>query len=72
MPITSTKGITDELLSAGPTVPLWPTAGQALGISRSHAYTLARSGQFPVKVLKLGASYRCITADLLSLLGIES
>lgn len=52
------------------TVPLWPTAGEAIGISRSTAYKLARTGKFPVRVLRLGASYRVITADLRELLGI--
>ncbi|MBV8542555.1 MAG: hypothetical protein JO063_10060 [Pseudonocardiales bacterium] len=32
---------------------------------------MARAGEFPVPVLRLGASYRVRTADLLTLLGIE-
>lgn len=60
--------IMEELRCAGPTVSLWPTAGQALGISRSHAYKAAREDQFPAKVIKVGATYRVVTADLLHLL----
>lgn len=58
----------EDLRRSGPTVSMWPTAGQALGISKSHAYKLARDGQFPAKVIKVGAVYRVITADLLRLL----
>lgn len=58
----------EELQNAGPTVSLWPTAGQAIGISKSHAYKLAREGQFPAKVIRVGASYRVVTASLLQLL----
>ncbi len=49
-----------------------PFANNALGISRAHGYALAKRGQYPVKVLKLGSSYRVITADLLNVLGITS
>ena len=58
----------EDLHNAGPTVPLWPIAGQAIGISKSHTYKLARDDQFPAKVIKVGASYRVVTADLLRLL----
>lgn len=58
----------EDLHNAGPTVPLWPTAGQMIGISKSHTYKLARDDQFPAKVIKVGASYRVVTADLLRLL----
>lgn len=45
-----------------------PTAALALGLSRSHAYALARAGQFPAKVLIAGGRMRVITASLLALL----
>ena len=65
------RTIQSELLEAGPTVDL-PIANSALGISRAHGYALAKRGEYPVKVLKLGCSYRVITADLLNVLGIAS
>jgi len=65
------RTIQSELLEAGPTVDL-PIANSALGISRAHGYALAKRGEYPVKVLKLGCSYRVITADLLNVLGITS
>ncbi|MGV9826999.1 DNA-binding protein [Gordonia sp. NPDC003429] len=58
----------EDLHNAGPTVSLWPIAGQMIGISKSHTYKLARDDQFPAKVIKVGASYRVVTADLLRLL----
>lgn len=30
-----------------PTVPLWPTAGQALGLQRSATYAAAKRGDIP-------------------------
>ncbi|MET4611053.1 putative DNA-binding transcriptional regulator AlpA [Rhodococcus sp. PvR044] len=61
-----------DLAEAGLTVPLWPTAGQAVGVSKSHAYALARRGEFPVRVLRLGAAYRVVTAELQALLGLPT
>lgn len=48
------------------------TAGRLLGIGRTTAYQLARHGQFPVPVLRIGSSYRVPTAPLLSLLGVSA
>jgi hypothetical protein len=45
------------------------TAGRAVGIGRTKSYELARAGEFPVPVLRLGNSYRVTRADLLRLLG---
>lgn len=62
---------TRALAQSGPTVPLWPDAAQAVGVSKSHAYALAKRGEFPVRVLRLGQTYRVVTVELLKLLGIE-
>lgn len=61
----------EALLALPAAVDLWPTAGQALSLGRSKTYELARAGQFPVRVLRLGNSYRVPTAELLALLGID-
>jgi predicted DNA-binding transcriptional regulator AlpA len=45
------------------------TAGRALGIGRSLSYELAHNGTFPVRVMRLGSSYRVTRADLLTYLG---
>ncbi len=47
------------------------TAGRALGIGRTTAYELARRGEFPCRVLRVGASYRVPTAELLKVLGVD-
>lgn len=61
----------DALLALPAAVELWPTAGQVLGLGRSKTYELARAGQFPVRVLRLGNAYRVPTAELLALLSID-
>lgn len=59
----------DELLAL-PVVVDVETAGQALGIGRTKAFQLAKAGEFPVPVLRLGAKYRVPTGALLTLLGV--
>ena len=59
-----------ELLTLPVTVDV-TTAARALGLGRSTAYDLARRGEFPCRVLRIGSSYRIPTADLLRVLGIE-
>jgi hypothetical protein len=60
----------DELLTLPAVIDL-DTANRALMIGRSTGYGLAKREQYPVKVLRLGNAYRVVTADLLSLLGLE-
>jgi conjugative relaxase-like TrwC/TraI family protein len=60
-----------ELRSLPPTIDL-PTAARALGCGRTLAYTLARRGRFPCRVLRLGQRYLVPTADLLHLLGLTT
>lgn len=48
-----------------------PTAGRALGMGSTLAYELAKAGQFPCPVLRLGARlYKVPRAGLLEALGI--
>ncbi|MEU8802520.1 MULTISPECIES: helix-turn-helix domain-containing protein [unclassified Spirillospora] len=56
----------DEL----PTVVSIVTAARALGLSRTYAYELAKRGDFPCRVIRIGAAYRVPTAELLKLLGV--
>ncbi|MEV7656255.1 integrase [Streptomyces anulatus] len=53
-----------------PTVAL-ETANKVLSIGRSTGYGLAKRGEYPCKVLKLGNAYRVVTADLQRLVGVE-
>ncbi len=47
------------------------TAGAVLGIGRTSVYRLARTGAFPVPVLKVGNRYVVAVAHLLKAIGIE-
>lgn len=60
----------DEVLELPVSVDL-ETAGQCFGIGRTKAHELARNGEFPCKVLRLGVKYRVTRAELLRVLGIE-
>lgn len=69
---TKGPGLTATELRALPAmVPAWPTAGQAFRLGRNATYQLIATGEFPVKVHKLGRAYRCVTADILAALGVE-
>ncbi|MFF0249644.1 hypothetical protein ACWEU6_17870 [Streptosporangium sandarakinum] len=59
----------DELLALPVAVDL-VTAGRAWGIGRTKAHELARRGEFPCPVLRLGNAYRVTRADLLRSLGV--
>lgn len=60
----------DELLAL-PAVTDLTTAARALDIGRTRAFELARRGEFPVPVLRVGVTYRVPTAPLLELLGLN-
>ncbi len=64
MPITITQ------LRAMPATVDLMTAASALGVGRTKAYDLAKHGQFPCRVIRIGDIYRIPTAGLLELLGI--
>ncbi|NBE51177.1 hypothetical protein [Streptomyces boluensis] len=65
------RGLTGDELLALPAVIDLDTSNRALMIGRSTGYGLAKQGEYPVKVLRLGNAYRVVTADLLRLLGLE-
>ncbi|WNF27825.1 hypothetical protein RI138_13880 [Streptomyces sp. C11-1] len=61
----------EELLELPAAVDL-ETGNRALGLGRSKGYELAKRGQYPCRVLRLGNAYRVVTADLLNLLGLAA
>ena len=65
MPVTLAQ------LRATATVDLM-TAAAALGLGRTKAYELARRGQFPCRVIRIGEVYRIPTPGLLELLGVAA
>ncbi|MFB6567872.1 MULTISPECIES: hypothetical protein [Streptomyces] len=66
------KGMTREELLALPAAVDLETGNRALGLGRSKGYALAKRGQYPCRVLRLGHAYRVVTADLLELLGLAA
>lgn len=70
-PKKAIRALTRDEILALPAVTDLVTAGRAFDIGRSKAHELARRGEFPVPVLRLGKTYKVRTADLLRLLGIE-
>lgn len=46
------------------------TANRALCLSRTTGYDMAKRGEYPVPLLRLGTQYRARRADLLTLLGV--
>lgn len=57
-------------LRGGPPAVDLQTAARVLGLGRTKAYELARRGEFPVPVRRIGTSYRVPVAGLLDYLGI--
>jgi hypothetical protein len=66
------KGMSRQELLALPVAVDLDTGNRALGLGRSKGYALAKRGQYPCKVLRLGNAYRVVTADLLGLLGLAA
>jgi hypothetical protein len=66
------KGMTREELLALPAAVDLDIGNRALGLGRSKGYELAKRGEYPCKVLRLGKAYRVVTADLLNLLGLAA
>ncbi len=65
------KGMSAEELQALPVSIGIVTAGRAFSIGRTKAHELARRGDFPCPVLRLGNRYRVTRADLLRALGVD-
>jgi len=61
---------TAEVLSLPAMVPL-DDSNRAIHCGRTLGYALAKAGDYPVPVHRLGNQYRVARADLLRFLGIE-
>jgi hypothetical protein len=55
-----------------PVCDLWPTAGQALGLSRQTTYDLADQGEFPIEVLRIGRRRKVRTVELRRYVGLDT
>lgn len=49
-----------------------PRAAELLGISASSAYSAARNGKFPTRIIQISGRYVVPTKPLLELLGLDS
>ncbi len=63
--------MTADEVRALPAVLDLPTAARVLGVGRTIAYELVRSGRWPTPVLRLGKLIRVPTAPLVDLLGLD-
>lgn len=64
---TSNRPTLKDIASWPAVVPV-KQAASAFGISRSTAYELIQSGDFPAKVVRLGGRYTVLTASILNVL----
>jgi hypothetical protein len=64
------QAMTEAELLALPSAVDLTTAGRAFGIGRTKAFELARAGEFPVKVLRVGRKFRVPKAAILEALGV--
>jgi len=56
-------------IRARPTVPLWPHAAKALGVSRGSIYAAASRGE--IDTIRIGRSIKVVSASLRRGLGLE-
>lgn len=60
----------DELLALPVAIDL-DTSNRVLNIGRTKGFLLAKRGQYPCRVMRIGNTYRVSRADLLRLLNID-
>jgi hypothetical protein len=60
----------DELLALPVSVDL-VTAGRAFGLGRTKAFQLAKDGEFPCRVIRVGIKYRVPRSAIFEALGID-
>ncbi|MFJ1707124.1 integrase [Kitasatospora sp. NPDC088346] len=53
-----------------PTCVTLTTANRSLGLGRTAGYDLAKSGQYPVPLIRAGKAYRVSTIELAKVLGL--
>ncbi|WP_242642468.1 helix-turn-helix domain-containing protein [Lentzea alba] len=66
------KPLTVAEVMALPAVVDIVVAGRAFGLGRTTSYALARKGEFPCRVVRVGSAYRVPTAELRRELGLEA
>lgn len=66
------KGMAQTELEALPVAFDLGVAARAFGMGRTKAYDLAKRGEFPCRVLRIGNAYRVTRADLRRSLGLDA
>lgn len=66
----ASSSMTEEQVRNLPPVVDVPTAAAVLGVGRTAAYELIRTGAWPTPVLRLGKLIRIPSAPLLELVGV--
>lgn len=59
-----------EEIKTKPTVPVWPHAGKALGLTKGGAYAAAARDE--IEVLRFGRLIKAVSAPLRKRLGLEA
>lgn len=70
-PATGGEVWTEERIRALGAITDLPTAGRVFGLGRALSYELARTGGFPVPVIRVGARYKVPVAGILTALGLQ-
>jgi hypothetical protein len=68
--VNELKMTMDELLALPVSVDLL-TAGRAFGLGRTKAHEMAKAGDFPCRVLRVGNRYRVPRSAIFEVLGIN-
>jgi hypothetical protein len=68
MKMTMTDAVAD--LRAKPVVPLWPTVGVLLNLSRGTVYAAAARRE--IETIRVGRSIRAVSAPLRKQLGLDA
>ncbi|MEU7376577.1 integrase [Streptomyces albidoflavus] len=67
---TAQRGMSVEELLALPVAFSLDVSNRALAVGRTKGFDLARRGEYPVPLIKIGNTYRVSRASLLDLLGV--
>jgi hypothetical protein len=69
---TPTEVWTEQRIRALGAITDLPTAGRIFGLGRAMSYELARTGQFPVPIIRVGARYKVPVTGILAALGLPA
>lgn len=65
------RGMSEAEALALPVAFSLETANRAIGLGRTVGYAMAKRGEYPIPVLRIGIAYKCRRSDLLAFLRIH-